>query len=48
MNFDINFEIVEMDMLKLSCDNCASRIYDLNNWTIGAAVENYINDEVMA
>ena len=47
MNYNIRIETIEMDHIKISSPDGASRYYDLNNWTIGAAVENYIDDELM-
>lgn len=48
MNFDIKIETVEMNNIKISSEDGATRFYDLSIWTIGAAVENYIEDELMA
>lgn len=48
MNFDIKIETVEMNNIKISSEDGATRFYNLNRWTIGAAVENYIEDELMA
>ena len=47
MNYNITIETIEMNHIKISSPDGASRYYDLNNWTIGAAVENYIDDELM-
>ena len=47
MNYTIAIETVEMNTIKISSPEGASRFYDLNNWTLGAAVENYIADELM-
>lgn len=47
MNLNINIETIEMNHIKISSEDGATRFYDLNNWTIGAAVENYISDELM-
>ena len=46
--YNFTVETVEMNHIKISSENGATRFYDLNNWTIGAAVENYIEDELMA
>ena len=46
MNFNINIETIEMNNIKISSENGATRFYDLAHWTIGAAVENYIECEL--
>lgn len=43
---NITIETVEMNTLKISSPDGATRFYDLDKWTIGAAVENYIADEL--
>lgn len=46
MNLKINIEIVEMNQVKISSEEgMAINFYDLSQWTIGAAVENYIEQE---
>lgn len=47
IKFNINFEIIEMNMLLLSSEDGADRFYNLEKWTIGTAVENYIEEELM-
>lgn len=47
MNYNITIETIEMNTIKISSEDGTSRFYDLSNWTIGAAVENYIEDELM-
>lgn len=47
MDYNINITTVEMNMVKISSGDGATRFYSLDNWTIGAAVENYIEDELM-
>ncbi len=47
MNFKINIETIEMNHIKISSEEGATRFYDLDRWTIGAAVENYIENELM-
>ena len=47
MNYTITIETVEMNTIEISSPDGPSRFYDLNNWTLGAAVENYIADELM-
>lgn len=46
MNYNITIETVEMNHIKISSIDGETRFYDLNNWTVGAAVENYIEDEL--
>lgn len=43
---NINIETIEMNYIKISSEEGATRFYNLDNWTIGAAVENYIEDEL--
>ena len=45
--YNFTVETIEMNYIKISSENGATRFYDLNNWTVGAAVENYIEDELM-
>lgn len=47
MDYNINITTVEMNMVKISSEDGATRFYSLDDWTIGAAVENYIEDELM-
>lgn len=47
MNYNITITTVEMNNIKISSPDGATRFYDLNNWTLGAAVENYVNDEIL-
>lgn len=47
MNYDLHIETIEMNHISISSEDGATRYYDLNNWTLGAAVENYINDEIL-
>lgn len=47
MEYNITIETVEMNNIKISSPDAPSRFYDLANWTLGAAVENYIEDELM-
>ena len=46
--YNLKIERIEMNYIKISSEIGATRFYDLNKWTIGAAVENYIEDELMA
>ncbi len=46
MEYTLTIEPIEMNHIKISSEDGATRFYDLNNWTIGAAVENYISDEL--
>lgn len=48
MNFNLSIETVEMNNIKISSEDGCTRYYDLKYWTIGSAVENYIEDELMA
>lgn len=46
MNLKVNIEIVEMNQVKISSDEeKAISFYDLSQWTVGAAVEDYIEQE---
>ena len=44
--YNFTVETIEMNYIKISSEDGANRFYDLNNWTVGAAVENYIADEL--
>jgi hypothetical protein len=46
MNYTITIETKEMNHITISSPDGATRFYDLDRWTIGAAVENYIEDEL--
>ena len=46
MNYNITIETVEMNYIKISSPDGATRFYDLNKWEIGSALENYIEDEL--
>jgi hypothetical protein len=35
-----------MNHIKISSEIAPSRFYDMNNWTLGAAVENYVGTEI--
>jgi hypothetical protein len=47
MEFTLKIETIEMDTLKISNADAPSRYYNLDKWTVGAAVENYINTELL-
>ena len=44
-NLNINIETIEMNYIVISSENGAISFYDLSQWTIDAAVENYIEQE---
>lgn len=45
--YNFTVETIEMNYIKISSEDGTARFYDLNNWTIGAAVENYIAEELI-
>lgn len=49
MEFTLTIKTIEMDTLtlKISSADAPSRCYNLDKWTVGAAVENYINTELL-
>lgn len=46
--YNFTVETIEMNYIKISSEEGATRFYDLDKWTVGAAVENYIEDELTA
>ena len=46
MNYNININITN-NIAKISSDLAPSRIYDLGNWDLGAAVRNYVESEIL-
>ena len=46
MDYTIRIEGVEMNHIKISSEIAPSRFYDMDKWTLGAAVENYIESEI--
>jgi hypothetical protein len=46
MEYTITIEPIEMNHIKISSEIAPSRFYDMNNWTLGAAVENYVETEI--
>jgi hypothetical protein len=46
MEYTITIEPIEMNHIKISSEIAPSRFYDMNNWTLGAAVENYVGTEI--
>ena len=47
MDYNITIETVEMNCIKISSVLYGiARFYDLSKWTVGAAVENFIEDEL--
>lgn len=48
MEYTITIEPIEMNHIKISSEIAPSRFYDMNNWTLGAAVENYVETEIAA
>ena len=47
MEYTITIEAIEMNNIKISSEIAPSRFYDMNNWTLGAAVENYVESEII-
>lgn len=47
MDYTITIEGIEMNHIKISSEIAPSRFYDMNNWTLGAAVENYVESEII-
>lgn len=47
MDYTITIEGIEFNHIKISSEIAANRIYDMNNWTLGAAVENYVASEII-
>ena len=46
MDYTIRIEGVEMNHIKISSEIAPSRFYDMDKWTLGTAVENYIESEI--
>lgn len=47
MDNTIAIEGIEMNHIKISSTIAPSRIYDMDKWTLGAAVENYLESEIL-
>ena len=47
MDYTIIIEGIEMNHIKISSEIASSRFYDMNNWTLGAAIENYVENEII-
>ena len=47
MDYTITIEGIEMNHIKISSTIAPSRIYDMDKWTLGAAVENYLESEIL-
>ena len=47
MEYTITIEPIEMNHIKISSEIAPSRFYDMNNWTLGTAVENYVESEII-
>lgn len=47
MDYTIKIEGAEMNHIKISSENAPSRFYDMDKWTLGNAVENYLETEIL-
>ena len=43
---NLKIERIEMNYIKISSEIGATRFYDLDKWTMQAAIANYIEDEM--
>ena len=47
MEYTITINPVEMNHISISSEIAPTRYYDMNNWTLGSAVENYVETEII-
>ena len=43
---NLKIERIEMNCIKISSEIGATRFYDLDKWTVQAAIANYVEDEM--
>lgn len=44
--YNLTIEYAEMNTIIIRGEGCEPRFYDLNKWSVGQAVENYIEYEM--
>ena len=47
MDYTITIEGIEHNHIKISSEIAPSRFYDMSKWTLGSAVENYVESEII-